>query len=109
MQLIFAGVAAIAMLAFVDAARLGTAAAPFATSTSGYVPARLPVTSADLTPGWHTVDMVYAKGFFAVYYDGRLFTSYTSDNVTVDSRCAPVIESGMVYGPWPTRRPEMSS
>src|SRR6202044_3208217 len=29
MQLIFAGVAAIAMLAFVDAARLGTAAAPF--------------------------------------------------------------------------------
>jgi hypothetical protein len=49
---------------------------------SGYVPARLPVTSADLTPGWHTVDMVYAKGFFAVYYDGRQYTSYTSGSVT---------------------------
>lgn len=60
----------------------GTTAAPFATSTSGYVPARLPVTSADLTPGWHTVDMVYAKGFFAVYYDGRQYTSYTSGSVT---------------------------
>ena len=29
--------------------------------------------------------------------------SYTMANVTVDSRCAPVIEIGMLYGPWPTR------
>jgi hypothetical protein len=30
------------------------------------------------------VDIVYAKGYFAVYYDGKQFTSYTSSNVTGD-------------------------
>jgi hypothetical protein len=60
----------------------GTSSAPFAASTSGYVPTKLPVHSADLTPGWHTVDIVYAKGFFAVYYDGHEYSSYTNRNVT---------------------------
>jgi hypothetical protein len=60
----------------------GTQAAPFDASTSGYAPTRLPVDSANLTPGWHTVDIVYARGFFAVYYDGRQYSSYTSGNVT---------------------------
>lgn len=40
--------------------------------------------TANLTPGWHTVDMVYTKGFFAVYYDGNLYTSFASSNVTGD-------------------------
>jgi hypothetical protein len=59
----------------------GTASAPFVASTSGFFPARLPVQSANLTPGWHTVDVVYAKGFFAVYYDGGQYTSYTSSHI----------------------------
>jgi hypothetical protein len=28
------------------------------------------------------VDIVYAKGFFAVYYDGQQYSTYTSSNVT---------------------------
>jgi hypothetical protein len=60
----------------------GTASAPFVAATSDYFPTRLPVQSANLNPGWHTVDIVYAKGFFAVYYDGRQYTSYTSSHVT---------------------------
>jgi hypothetical protein len=51
-------------------------------STYAYSPVKLPVEGADLTPGWHTVDIVYTKGFFAVYYDGHEYTSYTSSNVT---------------------------
>ena len=62
----------------------GTAAAQFTASTSTYSQVRLPVGCANLSPGWHTVDMVYTKGFFAVYYDGQEFTSYTSSNVTGD-------------------------
>jgi hypothetical protein len=62
----------------------GTTSAPFSASTSGFSPVRLPVDGANLTPGWHTVDIVYTKGFFAVYYDGTEFTSYSSSNVTGD-------------------------
>jgi len=62
----------------------GTSAAQFTASTSTFSDVRLPVNGANLTPGWHTVDLVYAKGFFAVYYDGAEFTSYTSSNVTGD-------------------------
>jgi hypothetical protein len=42
----------------------------------------LPRDGANLTPGWHVVDIAYAQGFFAVYYDGRLFTSLASGVVT---------------------------
>ena len=59
----------------------GTNSAPFDASTSGYVPTKLPAESANLTPGWHTVDMAYAKGFFAVYYDGKQYTSLTSSKI----------------------------
>jgi hypothetical protein len=38
----------------------------------------------NLTPGWHTVDIVYTKGFMAVYYDGKLYTSFANRNVTGD-------------------------
>ena len=60
----------------------GTESQQFVASTDGLAGTRLPVDGPQLTPGWHTVDIAYTKGFFAVYYDGRLFTSYTSDNVT---------------------------
>jgi hypothetical protein len=60
----------------------GTTSAPFTASTSTFSQVRLPVYGPNLTPGWHTVDIVYTKGFFAVYYDGQEFTSYTSSNVT---------------------------
>ncbi len=62
----------------------GTSAAQFVASTDGFFPARLPVRGPNLTPGWHTVDVVYTRGFFAVYYDGRQYTSYTSGHVTGD-------------------------
>jgi hypothetical protein len=60
----------------------GTSANEFSASTSGFSATRLPADGGNLTPGWHTVDIVYTKGYFAVYYDGQEFTSYTSDNVT---------------------------
>jgi hypothetical protein len=44
----------------------------------------LPAEGSDLTPGWHTIDVVYTKGYFAVYYDGSLYTSFTSQKVTGD-------------------------
>jgi hypothetical protein len=62
----------------------GTTSAEVSVSTYQYSPVKLPVEGADLTPGWHTVDIVYTKGFFAVYYDGQEFTSYKSSNVTGD-------------------------
>ena len=31
------------------------------------------------------MDIVYTKGFFAVYYDGKEFTSLNSDDVTGDA------------------------
>jgi len=60
----------------------GTTSAEVSASTYEYSPVKLPVEGADLTPGWHTVDIVYTKGFFAVYYDGQQYTSYTSSAVT---------------------------
>jgi hypothetical protein len=63
----------------------GTSASLFSTSTSGYVANQLPADGPDLSPGWHTVDVVYTAGFFAVYYDGQKYTSYTSSNVTGDA------------------------
>jgi hypothetical protein len=53
-----------------------------AASTADFDRVQLPVESANLTPGWHVVDVVYTKGFFAVYYDGHQYTSYTSSNIT---------------------------
>ncbi len=60
----------------------GSSSSEFTASTASFSPLRLPVDSANLTPGWHTVDVVYTKGYFAVYYDGHEFTSYSSANVT---------------------------
>jgi Glycosyl hydrolases family 16 len=60
----------------------GTQSQQFVASTDDFFPAQLPRQSANLTPGWHTVDIAYTKGFFAVYYDGQQYTSFTSDNVT---------------------------
>lgn len=51
-------------------------------STDGFSATKLPIQGPNLAPGWHTVDIVYTKGFFAVYYDGRQYTSYTSSQVT---------------------------
>jgi hypothetical protein len=62
----------------------GTAAAQYTASTSRFSSVRLPVDGPNLTPGWHTVDVVYTKGFFAVYYDFTEFTSFTSSKVTGD-------------------------
>jgi hypothetical protein len=62
----------------------GTSSAQFVASTDGFFPAKLSAGAPDLTPGWHTVDIVYTRGFFAVYYDGQQYTSYTSGNVTGD-------------------------
>jgi hypothetical protein len=60
----------------------GTRSAEFSASTSGFAPVQLPATGDNLSPGWHVIDIVYTKGFFAVYYDGQEYTSYTSSNVT---------------------------
>ena len=60
----------------------GTATNLFSKSTAPYFPPRLPIESPNLAPGWHTIDIVYTKGEFAVYYDGRRYTYYVSSNVT---------------------------
>jgi hypothetical protein len=54
----------------------------YVASTDGFHAGKLTTSGPNLTPGWHTVDIVYTKGYFAVYYDGREFTSYTSSKVT---------------------------
>lgn len=59
----------------------GTTSAPFVAATSGYFPTKLPMETANLTPGWHTVDIVFTRGFFAIYYDGKEFTSFTSSHI----------------------------
>ena len=61
----------------------GSAANLFSASTE-FASTRLPRYSKNLTPGWHTVDIVYTQGYFAIYYDGTEFTSYTSANVPGD-------------------------
>jgi hypothetical protein len=61
----------------------GTPGDPLSMSTDGFASGgTLPVDGPNLTPGWHVVDIAYAKGFFAVYYDGREFTSLNSDVIT---------------------------
>jgi hypothetical protein len=61
-----------------------SSSAEFIASTDGYYSTTLPIDGTNLTPGWHTVDIVYTEGFFEVYYDGKEYTSYTSSNVTGD-------------------------
>ena len=52
-------------------------------STDGFAAdGTLPKDGPNLIPGWHVVDIVYTEGFFAVYYDAKLFTSLRSDAVT---------------------------
>jgi hypothetical protein len=61
----------------------GTADSPLSTSTDGSAQdGTLPEDGPNLTAGWHVVDIVYTKGFFAVYYDGKEFTSLRSSVVT---------------------------
>jgi hypothetical protein len=61
----------------------GTAQSPQSVSTDGFAPdGNLPVDGPNLTPGWHTVDIVFTKGFFAVYYDGKKFTSASNSVIT---------------------------
>jgi hypothetical protein len=61
----------------------GTSGSPMAMSTDGFAPdGSLPADGPNLTPGWHVVDIVYTKGFFAVYYDGKEYTSLSSAIVT---------------------------
>jgi hypothetical protein len=62
----------------------GTSSDEFSASTDDFFATKLPKDGPNLTPGWHTVDIVYTQGFFAVYYDGQEYTSYTSGNVTGD-------------------------
>jgi hypothetical protein len=54
----------------------------FVASTDSFHQVKLPTSGPNLKPGWHVVDIVYTKGSFAVYYDGREFTRYTSTKVT---------------------------
>jgi hypothetical protein len=63
----------------------GTTASPLRISTSGPPGDVLPVEGPNLTPGWHVVDLVYTSGYFAVYYDGILYTSYSSSVITGDA------------------------
>ena len=60
----------------------GTASSPLSISTGGAPEGTLPIDGPNITPGWHVVDIVYTKGFFAVYYDGREYTSLSSDIIT---------------------------
>jgi len=61
----------------------GTTRSPLSVSTDGFAPdGNLPVDGPNLTPGWHTVDIVFTKGFFAVYYDGKKFTSASNNVIT---------------------------
>ena len=62
----------------------GSSSSQFVASTDDFFPTKLPVNGPNLTPGWHTVDIVYTAGFFAVYYDGQPYTTYNSGNVTGD-------------------------
>ena len=55
----------------------GTSQSPLDKSTDGFASnGTLPVDGPNLTPGWHVVDIVYTKGFFAVYYDSKLFSTF---------------------------------
>jgi len=61
----------------------GTTKKPLDMSTDGLAPnGKIPVASPNLTPGWHVVDIVFTKGFFAVYYDGKEFAGARSSVIT---------------------------
>jgi hypothetical protein len=61
----------------------GTQRKPLAMSTDGFASdGKIPVAGPNLTPGFHVVDVVFTKGFFAVYYDGKKFASVHSSAVT---------------------------
>jgi hypothetical protein len=61
----------------------GSAGSPLSMSTDGFAAnGTLPKDGTNLTAGWHVVDIVYTKGFFAVYYDGKEYTSLSSGIVT---------------------------
>jgi hypothetical protein len=61
----------------------GTAQSPQEVSTDGFAAdGNLPVQGPNLTPGWHVVDIVYTKGSFQVYYDGKLFSSGSDSAIT---------------------------
>ena len=61
----------------------GTTGSVLSMSTDGFAQeGTLPMDGPNLTPGWHVVDIIYTKGFFAVYYDGKQFTSLSSSVVT---------------------------
>jgi hypothetical protein len=60
----------------------GTEASQYIASTDDFFPVKLPKKGPNVTPGWHMVDIVYTKGFFAVYYDGKNYTSFRSSHVT---------------------------
>jgi hypothetical protein len=61
----------------------GTPGKPLEASTDGFAPdGKIPVAGPNLTPGWHVVDVVFTKGFFAVYYDGKEFASSRNSVIT---------------------------
>lgn len=61
----------------------GTPGSPQEVSTDGFAAdGNLPVQGPNLTPGWHVVDVAFTKGFFQVYYDGKLFTTGQADAIT---------------------------
>jgi hypothetical protein len=63
----------------------GDQSSPQEASTDGFGNAGdLTPGSTNLKPGWNTVDIVYTKGSFAVYYNGQEFTSATNGVVTGD-------------------------
>jgi hypothetical protein len=73
----------------------GTRESPQAVSTDGFAPeGNLPKDGPNLTPGWHTVDVVYTKGYFAVYYDGKQYTS-ASNSVITGAALNLIVSSGV--------------
>jgi hypothetical protein len=87
----------------------GTSSDEFTASTSGFFANELPIKAANIKPGWNTVDVVYTKGFFAVYYNGHLYTEYTNSHVTgsalnvyftmTDTPATPAVESQIGNAP----------
>jgi len=73
----------------------GTPGSPKTVSTDGFAPeGNLPKDGPNLTPGWHTVDVVYTKGYFAVYYDGEQYTS-ASNSVITGAALNIIVSSGV--------------
>jgi hypothetical protein len=61
----------------------GSTGSEMSMSTDGFAQnGTLPKDGPNLTAGWHVVDIVYTKGFFAVYYDGKEYTSLSDSIVT---------------------------